>query len=188
MTQSIDWPAWIQAVGSIVAILAGAFFVWFQQHLEYRLRQRDRTIEAGGIALLLQLDLARVKAQVSSIKKYLDHAIEFQSRCDLAEIRRDIDALEISIPPRLAATADRIHVLGAPAAATFGQLISFIQQYDRVVSEIRGRIELAEESEVKTDFGNSLQLARQLYEGIETLVPIVIEVNSSLSAKMFKPP
>ena len=87
MTQSIDWPAWIQAVGSIVAILAGDFFVWFQHHLEQRQRHRDTAAEAGGIALLLQLDLVRVKAKVSSIKKHLNHAIEFQSRSDLAEIR-----------------------------------------------------------------------------------------------------
>ncbi len=38
MNDQTDWPAWVQAVGSVAAIFAGFAFVWWQQWQEKRSR------------------------------------------------------------------------------------------------------------------------------------------------------
>jgi len=53
------WPAWVQAVGSIAAIVAAAAIAWWQRHSENMHRAADDLAKASSMAAFLYKDFAR---------------------------------------------------------------------------------------------------------------------------------
>lgn len=63
------WPAWVQAFGSIAAILAAAAIAWWQRHSESRHRAADDLAKARSMAAFLYKDFARWRQKTGQIAK-----------------------------------------------------------------------------------------------------------------------
>ena len=62
---SVEWAAWMQAVGSVVAILAAVAIAWWQHHEATSARERDGMARARSLALAILPSMAEYKKRVS---------------------------------------------------------------------------------------------------------------------------
>jgi hypothetical protein len=137
----VDWPAWIQAVGSILAIGAGAFFVWWQHYLERKQERAERDLEAGTLAVALYPEIHEVRAKLVAIRRV---ANDFAKRPMAENFNAVVPLLTLDIPPILEASLDRLHLLGSEAGASVQQLVAFAMQHNRMVERVEGMIRRGE--------------------------------------------
>lgn len=64
------WPAWVQAVGSIWAILAAAFIARWQRRAEMAQKRDDDLAKARSMAALLYKDFVRWKEKATPREQY----------------------------------------------------------------------------------------------------------------------
>jgi len=128
-------PAWVQAIGSVIAIgVAVAIPAW-----QHRTARRDakneqflqaRSLVFGVSAELLEIEAALEKAEgaftrAQSIGQVSSHAA-----------KEYIGQTHIEIHPMLLKGMDRFYLLGEPAGLTLPQLVSITLQHERQLAKI----------------------------------------------------
>jgi hypothetical protein len=158
----MDWPAWIQAVGSIVALGAGAFFVWWQHHLEKREQRAERELQAGTLAVAIFPELSDMRADMDDIIKALSvHPDWFNLRDDAAS------KLIIDIGPALEGGLDRLYILGPKAGGATQRLVAQSMQINRIAEDARTALERGETfSPSVGDLRNGVLACRNLVDDV----------------------
>jgi hypothetical protein len=154
---SIDWPAWVQAIGSVLAILAAVEISRRQfRHAERLTRsqwdreERVRSIRARSLALAIYPELWEMKAKIARAGTF--------------------DPLQcISIPPVLIESVDRLYLLDA-AGGDIQQFLAFVRQYNRMAEEVIGMPHGEKQIESLTHHLNVADTA--LAQALEKIVPI----------------
>lgn len=104
---NVEWAAWVQAVGSVVAIFAAIAIAWWQHHKAENSRKALDRARAQSLALTLVPILRAYEGRVGQlVDKYGEQSINWQWA-----------AQQVSLGDRLEDCIDRIHDLGEPAAA-----------------------------------------------------------------------
>jgi hypothetical protein len=145
---SVDWPAWVQALGSVIAILVAVEISRRQfRHSENLTRsqwdreERVRSLRARSLALAIYPELLEMKAKIARA--------------------RGFDPLQrASIPPVLIESVDRLYLL-EEAGGEIQQFLAIVRQYNRMAEEIIGMPHTVEQIE---------SLARHLDVADATLV------------------
>lgn len=94
-----EWSGWVQAVGSVVAIMAGAGAVWWQVHTQHRLQAAERTAEAVRLLKIVGQFAFEVRAK-----------LRLMEEDDLPQLRRDWTSIEGPVAALQAIAFDRYPV------------------------------------------------------------------------------
>ena len=176
MTSAVDYlkdmgPEWVQAWGTIIALLVAIFAAWLPHHFTARQAKRDREIMAGSLAVGLFPELLELQIKIIAIEKYLECAAELPPG-------HLIPRLSLKLPPILHNSLDRLYLLGKPAGPTIQQMATVIMQYDRAFQKLLAVIQYSGNSDdpVSEHFAylkKHVGVAKKLLgEALEQIAPI----------------
>lgn len=100
-----EWSGWVQAVGSVIAIMAAASAVWWQVHTQHRLSSLERTAEAVRLLKIVGQFVFEVRAK-----------LRLMDEDDLPQLRRDWASVEAPVAALDAIPFDRYPVEDASFA------------------------------------------------------------------------
>lgn len=147
-------PAWVQAVGSVVAIFTAIWISWRQscqaQKLADGQRERDdreRRLLARSLALAINPELWEMKAKLM--------------RAGASE-----QPIVIDIPPVLVDSVDRLYLLEG-AGEEVQQFLALSRQYNRMLSEITGVPHSPQQTE---DCIHQLKIAEEILDSALTQI------------------
>lgn len=140
------WPAWIQAVGTILAIGVAIFVPWKQQRNRAQERADDRRLRAHSLAIALYPELLELKPKIHRARGALEDVKGgwryFQSlKSDQEPGSRTIDRLSIAVPPVLLENTQDMYLLGLKAGPEVQQVLTFVNQYNRMVWELISQVD-----------------------------------------------
>ena len=135
--------AWVQAVGSILAICAGFGTVWWQSQEAERARERDRASRAEVIAFRLSGWLSEVGSRVKLKSELYDHLRIHNPT--MPQLYPNIAAqLKLNIVVGIESVMSDLHYLNA-GAGDVAQLAYFVRYFDAFLDMANDRRELSKE-------------------------------------------
>ncbi len=114
----ISWPAWIQAVGSVLAIFVAIYISWWQHNRTVEREDRDREIKARSLALAIFPALLVAKIRLKEVRKNFVGQI----------------IVPLEFPIVFAESIDRLYLLGE-AGASVQQLWSTANSFNSLAKE-----------------------------------------------------
>lgn len=145
----IDWgwvtAAWVQAIGSIAAILA-AVYIGHRNHKqserafeEERNREESiRHLRAHSLAHTLYPELVEIKIMIAAVKKGMDN--QMKERGGLSPALSPVEVMsrdwKISIPVGFQSTRELFYLFGTNTTSVISQLLSLLHQHNRIVDEL----------------------------------------------------
>ncbi len=127
--------AWVQAVGSVLAILIAVAIPAWQRHTARTDRQQEQFLQARSLLFGVSAELVELIADHESAKNQFAQA-KGMGRGSGEAVRGFIGRANIAVPPMLLAGMDRFYLLGEPAALTLPQLVTVTLQYERKLLQI----------------------------------------------------
>jgi hypothetical protein len=129
LVQLFSSPAWVQAIGAIIA-LAVAIYVPNSLHKKEVARaDAERRLKARALAVAIFPELLEIQVK-------LDRALDIISNklvTDLgSRVQFHLDQMKIETPPILRSSLDNLYLLGDAAGVPLMQLISVSEQYERL--------------------------------------------------------
>lgn len=155
-TPPVDWPAWVQAVGSVLAICAAVLIARWQRISERLDAQRRETLEARSLGAVLLRDIKRFRSN-------LERGI---SRLDSAGPTEGIPVNKQIVPDELWARVADIHRLGDPGSDLLRAI--FHQQEARDIVE-RGILWPEEREAYLEQMHRALELCETTINGIRAM-------------------
>jgi len=160
-------PAWVQAVGSVLAIcVAVAIPAW--QHRSARCdTKREQFLQARSLIFGVSAELLEIEAAHQNAERVFAEAQNLGQGTGRA-VREFIGRANIVVPPMLLNAMDRFYLLGEPAALTLPQLVTITLQYERKLAQIISGISCTE---------RQYSLAGGDVGFAESLAPLVQHIN-----------
>lgn len=100
-----EWSGWVQAVGSVIAIMAAAGAVWWQVHTQHRLTSLERIAEAVRLLTIVGQFVFEVRAK-----------LRLMDEDEFPHLRRDWTSVEAPVASLEAIPFDRYPVEDASFA------------------------------------------------------------------------
>ena len=157
---SSEWASWVQAVGSVLAIVAAALIARHQASLQHKsalkllcAERKDARAEAAETLAELASNSAKVMAHVSGQlpdREAVHGAAEGQRRCDLGEVQR-LDGYLRAIP---------LHELPGPLVRLTMILGFTVRQFKEKI-EMALRLHRQMDAAMFDDFFQSLKLMNE---------------------------
>lgn len=171
--EGVDWPAWVQAIGSVVAILAGFAVIILQNYLSDRRDARRRRALARDLAGLLQNTGLRLEEVVEGVEeaasaalkggdsnkrvtgdilRLVDARLDAFPLHDLEDIKNValIDGVRTDLHFAQSEVADVLYLCGLPAEeaaedihAVLGQLRRRVQRVQMAAAIVHAQVENA---------------------------------------------
>lgn len=132
-----DWPAWLQAVGSLLGIAIAIGIPWWLNERQWARSEADRKVKARALALLLMPELLALRTFVAGQKKALsgedvyDEAFEFH-----AKRAHFIEQMRLDSGEQFAANVKELYLFGEDLGGDLTQLLAFVAQHNRDVDWI----------------------------------------------------
>lgn len=151
----VDWPAWVQAVGSVVAILVAIGLAWVQ----FAISQRDkrRRNDAYLTAAIATANFAAYTIdQVSNTLGKMQ--VVRREQAQMTSIHAMVEACEIAL------ATFPLHE--APSGVTAQSLLDVLQQ----ARHVRGRVEAfisSESTAMRADFSQAADFAWKAVEALK---------------------
>lgn len=146
LATGLDWsallnketlPAWVQAVGSIVAIFVAIGVPTSLWRRDKHRAEVDRRLKARAMAHLLWPELLELKADVSGRLKDLNAlritAPSFHPPDTKAE---KLAKIRVRLTPELERNVDAMYLFGEALGTTLLQLVAILSQYSRLLARI----------------------------------------------------
>ncbi|MEA2779554.1 MAG: hypothetical protein QOK29_1098 [Rhodospirillaceae bacterium] len=124
----IDWPSWITAGATVVALgIAVGMPIW-QQHRSDKSARQEKHLRARFLAVAIDLDLKEVRSQLAMLRVSLLSYIKAPPPGPWAP--HFMNTAPITIPPILTEGIDRLPILGEPAAPSILRLSAALEAYN----------------------------------------------------------
>ena len=127
--------AWVQAVGSVLAILVAVAIPAWQRHTARSDRQKEQLLQARSLLFGVSAELVEIEAAHQNAERIFAQAQGMGQGSGRA-VRDFIGQANIAVPPMLLAGMDRFYLLGEPAGITLPQLVTVTLQYERKLAQI----------------------------------------------------
>jgi hypothetical protein len=127
--------AWVQAVGSVLAILVAVAIPAWQRHTARSDRQKEQLLQARSLLFGVSAELVEIEAAHQNAERIFAQAQGMGQGSGRA-VRDFIGQANIAVPPLLLAGMDRFYLLGEPAGITLPQLVTVTLQYERKLAQI----------------------------------------------------
>jgi hypothetical protein len=165
--------AWVQAVGSVLAILVAVAIPAWQRHTARSDRQKEQFLQARSLLFGVSAELLEIEAAHQNADRIFAQA-QGMGRGTGRAVREFIERANIVVPPMLLNGMDRFYLLGEPAGLTLPELVSITRQYERTLARIVAGI-----SPAATDVGFAESIA-PLREHLNVIRPLLQQANSEL--------
>ena len=130
-----DWPSWITAIATAVALLVAGAAVGLQG-LDAVERRRQRRLQARFLAIAIQIELHALRARLAQLKSSLVSYLAAPPPGPWAPYFA-ISA-PVEIPGVLTSDVDRLAILGEPAAPSIIRLSAALNVYNEHVQRELG--------------------------------------------------
>jgi hypothetical protein len=163
------WAAWVQAIGSIVAIGSGFATVYVQNRRSDTLRERDRADRAEVVAFRLSGWLSEVGLRVLLKLEDYDEVRRTHPTMPSLEQMAARWKLDVAIQPVLS----DLHYL-EKGAGDVAQLEFHVRCFDAYLDRVARRIFTGEEDKIYKNIGDQLARMQALHAAAERhLAPII---------------
>jgi hypothetical protein len=126
--------AWVQAVGSLVAIGIAIWVPAWQRRTARRDARDERLAKARSLLMLIGADLIALRVEVDAMNETLSSpppAGPYRPVVTLA------NQLAFNVPRMLRERIDSLYLFGEPAGLTLQQLVSTAMQSEKLVQEVK---------------------------------------------------
>jgi hypothetical protein len=127
--------AWVQAIGSVLAILVAVAIPAWQRYTARADRRKEQLLQARSLLFGVDAELVEIEAAYQHAQLIFTQA-QCMGRGSGRAVREFIGQADITVPPMLLAGMDRFYLLGEPAGITLPQLVTVTLQYERKLSQI----------------------------------------------------
>jgi len=127
--------AWVQALGSVLAILVAVAIPAWQRHTARSDRQREQFLQARSLLFGVSAELVEIEAAHQNAEAVFARA-QGMGRGTGRAVREFIQHANIVVPPLLLNGMDRFYLLEEPAGLTLPELVSITLQYERNFARI----------------------------------------------------
>jgi hypothetical protein len=123
------WPAWIQAIGSIDAIMSFVVFELWRRDEDARSVEKENSIKRASIGVMIYPEVTRLVDRAAALAAKLAHPNEITPTANT-------NSYKIGEPEMLAESWRDIHVLGPATAHGLLRFFAHIRNYDRQIESV----------------------------------------------------
>lgn len=168
-----DWPAWVPAIGTLVAIGVAIWVPWRQHQLQIRHEKTKDDLKARAMANAIYIHFLGLKAKTEGAKANLS---KHYSAHIIARQFNMLERLKIVVPDVFNHDMDRFWILGEKAAIPLLQAISIAQQYDNLVDSV-----IADLNNNIRSPTEALDVEKHLLKFTQSILKLVPEIDGALA-------
>ncbi|QEX18924.1 hypothetical protein FRZ44_42350 [Hypericibacter terrae] len=163
ITSREDLAAWVQAIGTLIAIAVAIAVPWWQHAKELDNRKVETRLKARSLAIAIYPALAGIRDTLRRVNHNLQQLQGQQ--ISPAQLREAIPALIVVVPSVLNGSVHQIYLLGDEPASAVQALVGRVDRYNLELERIRDRI-AANQSPHSAMAINSVSEAIEAFEGM----------------------
>jgi hypothetical protein len=115
-----DAPAWVQGIGSVVAVFAAAMTTFWQEKKKQRADAVATAIQAKALAIAVLPAYIELRGHLAKVKQRLAEIEEQKLDSRLNEYQGVLDALRFDMHPSILRNIDRLYLIGWPLVEAIG--------------------------------------------------------------------
>jgi hypothetical protein len=177
---SANAPAWVQAIGAIIALVVAICVPNSLHRKEVARANTERRLRTRALAVAIYPDLLEIEAKLERVLGIITTQLVTGMG---SQVQIQLNQMKIEIPSILRGSLDNLYMLGEPAGVTLMQLIAISEQYERMREKsTMGIVPGAklDPSDIKKNLQPHLDTMRRLAaEAEQALQPIHDETTSA---------